>query len=151
MTPSNAGIETATRMGPEYAKLLPDSANVLDNVRGNLTDLFKAQPAGTGRHRTGYWRGHRRGLRRTRTIENSYLGETGGDPEESRAAVEIAGELTTEKATNPASDVAEAAADGARKEGLTMDERQCAGSHGRSFGQVLVALSTRPERVCRKA
>ena len=37
---SSAGIETATRMGSDYAKLLPDAANVLDNVRGNLSDLF---------------------------------------------------------------------------------------------------------------
>ena len=44
----NAGIETATRMGSEYAKLLPDSADVLDNMRGNLTDLFKAQPLALG-------------------------------------------------------------------------------------------------------
>ncbi len=35
-------------MGSDYAKLLQDSANVLDNVRGNLSDLFKAQPLALG-------------------------------------------------------------------------------------------------------
>ena len=40
----SASIETATRMGSKYRKRLPNPANVLDNVRGNLHDLGKAQP-----------------------------------------------------------------------------------------------------------
>ena len=44
----SAGIETATRMGSEYAKILPDSANLLNNMRGNLGELFKAQPLALG-------------------------------------------------------------------------------------------------------
>jgi methyl-accepting chemotaxis protein len=113
----NASIETATRMGSKYAKLLPDSANVLDNVRGNLTDLFKAQPLALGAIGLAIGAGIAAALPHT-DIENSYLGET-SEILKSRAA-EIAGEHV-DKATNLASDVVEAAADGARKEGLTMD------------------------------
>ena len=42
------GVETATRMASEYAKALPDSADVLRNVRGNLTDRVTAQPLALG-------------------------------------------------------------------------------------------------------
>ena len=56
-------------------------------------------------------------------LENSYLGET-SESLKSRAA-EIAGEQI-EKATTLASDVIEAAADGARKEGLTIEDAKAA-------------------------
>jgi len=71
----SAGIETATRMGSEYAKRLPDPANVLDNVRGNLTDLFKAQPLALGAIGLAIGAGIAAALPNT-DLENSYLGET---------------------------------------------------------------------------
>ena len=119
---SSAGIESATRMGSDYAKLLPDSVNVLDNVRGNLTDLFKAQPLALGAIGLAIGAGIAAALPHT-DIENSYLGET-SEVLRSRAA-EIAGEQV-DKATTLASDVVEAVADGARKEGLTMDDAKAA-------------------------
>jgi hypothetical protein len=118
----SAGIETATRFGSEYTKLLPNSAHVLDNVRGNLADLFKAQPLALGAIGLAIGAGIAAALPQT-DIENSYLGET-SESLKSRAA-EIAGEQV-EKATTLASDVVEAAADGARKEGLTMDGAKAA-------------------------
>jgi len=118
----NAGIETATRMGSEYAKLLPDSANVLDNMRGNLTDLFKAQPLALGAIGLAIGAGIAAALPNT-DLENSYLGET-SETLKSKAA-EIVGEQI-EKVTTVASDVVEAAADGARKEGLTIDGAKAA-------------------------
>ena len=117
-----AGIETATQMGSEYAKLLPESANVLENMRGNLTDLFKAQPLTLGAIGLAIGAGIAAALPST-DLENSYLGET-SETLKSKAA-EIAGEQI-EKATTLASDVVEAAADGARKEGLTMDGAKAA-------------------------
>ena len=99
----SAGIETATRMGSEYAKLLPDPANVLDNVRGNLTDLFKAQPLALGAIGLAIGAGIAAALPNT-DLENSYLGET-SETLKSKAA-EIAGEQI-EKAATLASDVVE--------------------------------------------
>jgi hypothetical protein len=119
---SNAGIETATRMGSGYAKLLPDSASVLDNVRGNLTDLFKAQPLALGAIGLAIGAGIAAALPNTH-IENAYLGET-SETLKSRAA-DIAGQQI-EKATKLTGDVVEATVDGARKEGLTMDDAKAA-------------------------
>lgn len=118
----SAGIESATRMGSDYARLLPDSADVLDNVRGNLSDLFKAQPLALGAIGLAIGAGIAAALPHT-DLENSYLGET-SESLKSRAA-EIAGEQI-EKATTLASDVIEAAADGARKEGLTIEDAKAA-------------------------
>jgi hypothetical protein len=118
----NAGIETATRMGSEYAKLLPDSASVLDNVRGNLTDLFKAQPLALGAIGLAIGAGIAAALPHT-DIENVYLGETSGTLK--NKAAEIAGEQI-EKATTIASDVVEAAVDSAQKEGLTPEGAKAA-------------------------
>jgi hypothetical protein len=119
---SSAGMETATRMGSEYAKLLPETANVLDNVRGNLTGLFKAQPMALGAIGLAIGAGIAAALPHT-DIENSYLGET-SETLRGRAAA-IAGEQI-EKATTLASDVVDAATDGARKEGLTIDAAKAA-------------------------
>ena len=109
-------------MGSDYARLLPDSADVLDNVRGNLSDLFKAQPLALGAIGLAIGAGIAAALPHT-DLENSYLGET-SESLKSRAA-EIAGEQI-EKATTLASDVIEAAADGARKEGLTIEDAKAA-------------------------
>ena len=119
---SSAGIETATRMGSDYARLLPDSADVLDNVRSNLSNLFKAQPLALGAIGLAIGAGIAAALPHT-DIENAYLGET-SDSLKSKAA-ELAGEQI-DKATTLASDVVEAAADGARKEGLTLDSAKAA-------------------------
>jgi hypothetical protein len=132
----NAGIETATRMGSEYARLLPDPTNVFDNVRGNLTDLFKAQPLALGAIGLAIGAGIAAALPNTE-LENSYLGET-SDTVRSKAAA-IAGEQI-DKAATVASDVVDAAKDGARKEGLTLDEAKTAmeGLSGK-FGRVVDA------------
>jgi hypothetical protein len=131
-----AGIETATRMGSKYTKLLPDSANVVDNVRENLTDLFKAQPLALGAIGLAIGAGIAAALPNT-NLENSYLGET-SDNVRSKA-VAIAGEQMDTVAT-VASDVVDAAKDGARKEGLSLDDAKAAmdGLSGK-FGRVVDA------------
>jgi hypothetical protein len=118
----SAGIETATRMGSEYAKRLPDPANVLDNVRGNLTDLFKAQPLALGAIGLAIGAGIAAALPNT-DLENSYLGET-SETVKSKAAA-ITGQQI-DKAATVASDAVDAAKDGARKEGLTLDDAKAA-------------------------
>ncbi|MET3839071.1 hypothetical protein [Bradyrhizobium sp. OAE829] len=111
------GVETATRMASEYAKALPDSADVLRNVRGNLTDLFKAQPLALGALGLAIGAGIAAALPNT-DIEKSYLGET-SETLKSKAA-EIAGEQI-EKVAAVAATVVETAADEARRQGLTID------------------------------
>jgi hypothetical protein len=116
------GIETATRMASEYAKSLPDSADVFGNVRGNLADMFKAQPLALGAIGLAIGAGIAAALPAT-DIENSYLGET-SETLKSKAA-EIAGDQI-EKAASLAIDVVETVAEEARKEGLTMDGAKAA-------------------------
>ena len=90
------GIETATRMASEYAKALPDSADVLGTVRGNLSDLFKAQPLALGAIGLAIGAGIAAALPNTE-IEKSYLGET-SETLKSKAA-EIAGQQIEKVAT----------------------------------------------------
>lgn len=116
------GIETATRMASEYAKALPDSADVLGTVRGNLTDLFKAQPLALGAIGLAIGAGIAAALPNTE-IEKSYLGET-SDTLKSRAA-EIAGQQI-DKAATVAATVVETASDEARRQGLTIDDAKAA-------------------------
>ncbi|MBR1224250.1 MULTISPECIES: hypothetical protein [unclassified Bradyrhizobium] len=116
------GIETATRMASEYAKALPDSADVLGTVRGNLADLFKAQPLALGAIGLAIGAGIAAALPNT-DIEKSYLGET-SETLKSKAA-EIAGQQI-EKAATVAATVVETAADEARRQGLTIDNAKAA-------------------------
>jgi hypothetical protein len=109
-------------MASEYAKALPDSADVFGNVRDNLTDLFKAQPLALGAIGLAIGAGIAAALPATE-MENSYLGEA-SETLKSRAA-EIAGDQI-EKASSLATDVVETVAEEARKEGLTMDGAKAA-------------------------
>lgn len=132
----SAGVETATRMGSQYAKILPDSANLLDDMRGNLAGLFNAQPLALGAIGLAIGAGIAAALPNT-ALENSYLGET-SETLKSKA-VEIAGEQY-DKAATLASDVVDAATDGARKEGLTMEGAKAAMNDlSGKFGRVVDA------------
>jgi hypothetical protein len=139
------GIETATRLASEYAKALPDSADVVGNVRGNLADLFKAQPLALGAIGLAIGAGIAAALPNT-DIEKSYLGET-SETLKSKAA-EIAGEQI-EKAATVAATVVETAADEARKQGLTIDGAKAAMDDlSGKFGRVVDAAGkTVSERV----
>ena len=116
------GIETATRMASEYAKALPDAADVLGTVRGNLADLFKAQPLALGAIGLAIGAGIAAALPST-DIENSYLGET-SETLKSKAT-EIAGKQI-DKAATVAATVVETAAEEARRQGLTIDDARAA-------------------------
>jgi hypothetical protein len=116
------GIETATRMASEYAKALPDAADVLGTVRGNLTDLFKAQPLALGAIGLAIGAGIAAAFPST-DIENSYLGET-SETLKSKAT-EIAGQQI-DKAATVAATVVETAAEEARRQGLTIDDARAA-------------------------
>jgi hypothetical protein len=106
----------------EYAKLLPDSTNVLDNVRSNLSDLFKGQPLALGAIGLAIGAGIAAALPNTE-LENSYLGDTSESLK--KKAADIADEQI-EKAGMLATDVVEATTGEARKEGLTLDGARAA-------------------------
>lgn len=118
----NAGIESASRMGSEYASLVPDSANVLDAVRSNLTDLFKAQPLALGAIGLAIGAGIAAALPITEA-ENSCLGETSESLRRQAAGL---ADQQIGKATTLATNVVEAAVDSARAEGLTIDGAKAA-------------------------
>lgn len=118
----SAGIESANRMGSEYTKLLPDSANVLDNVRANLSDLFKAQPLALGAIGLAIGVGIAAALPTTE-FENSYLGDTSESLKSKAAAI---ADDQIDKASTLATKLVEAATGEARKEGLTLDGARAA-------------------------
>jgi hypothetical protein len=115
-------IETVSRLASEYTEKLPDSADLLGNVRENLGDLFKAQPLALGAIGLAIGAGIAAALPNTE-IENAYLGET-SDTLKSKAA-EIAGNQM-EAASTLAMDVVENATEEARKQGLTLDGAKAA-------------------------
>ena len=91
-------------------------------MRGNLTDLFKAQPLALGAIGLAIGAGIAAALPNT-DIEKSYLGET-SETLKSKAA-EIAGQQI-DKAATVATTVAETVADEARRQGLTIDSAKAA-------------------------
>jgi hypothetical protein len=116
------GIDIATRAVSEYAKALPDAADVVGNVRGNLADLFKAQPLALGAIGLAIGAGIAAALPNT-DVENAYLGET-SETLKNKAA-EIAGEQI-DKVSTRAAEVVETAAEEARKQGLTIEGAKAA-------------------------
>jgi len=83
------------------SKLVPISANFLHNVRGNLADLFDAQPLALGAVGLAIGAGIAASLPQT-DLENSYLGETSEVVR--NTATETAGEQV-ERAVTLASDL----------------------------------------------
>ena len=118
----SGGIQTATRSASEYVKALPEPADVVGNIRGNLADLFEAQPLALGAVGLAIGAGIAAALPNT-DWENSYLGETSQTLKDK--AAEVAGEQI-EKVSTRAAEVAEVAAKEARKQGLTVEGAKAA-------------------------
>jgi uncharacterized phage infection (PIP) family protein YhgE len=101
----------------EYARSIPDGSEIIDNVRSNLTEVFRRQPLALGAVGLAIGAGIAAALPSTRT-EAEYLGET------SDSLKEKAQEFAAEQATR-AGKVAEralgAATEEARSQGLTME------------------------------
>ena len=91
-------------------------------ARENLTELFRAQPLALGAIGLGIGAGIAAALPGT-DVENSYLGEV-SETIKSKTA-EIAGQQV-DKAATLATDAMEAAAEEARKQGLTIDGARAA-------------------------
>jgi hypothetical protein len=115
------GASTIDNVG-DYGRALTQPAVVLDSARDGLTELFRAQPLALGAIGLAIGAGIAAALPKT-DVENAYLGEASQTIK--TQAAEITGQQV-EKATALASDVVEAAAAEARKQGLTPDDAKAA-------------------------
>jgi hypothetical protein len=107
-----------TRTAADYADDLPERAsNLFDDVRGGMSDLFQSQPLAIGAVGLAIGAAIAASFPTTET-EADYLGET-SDFVKCKASA-IAGEQV-ERATEVGKKVAEAVADEARRQGLTVD------------------------------
>lgn len=106
----------------EYRRAIPDPGAAFDTVKGNLAELFRAQPLALGAIGLAIGAGIAAALPKS-DIEDSFLGEASETVK--AQASEIAGQQV-EKATTIANDVIDAASAEARKQGLTLDDAKAA-------------------------
>jgi hypothetical protein len=126
------GDKSADAVGQvaEYSRTLPDPGELIDTARDNLTELFRAQPLALGVIGLAIGAGIAVALPNT-DVEDAYLGEA-SEAVRSKTA-ELAGHHV-QNATTLASNVMEAAAEEARRQGLTSEEAKAAA--GRVAGKV---------------
>jgi hypothetical protein len=121
----------------EYVTSIPGtSAEIFDNVRSNLSDVFRAQPLALGAIGLAIGAGIAAALPATE-LEGNYLGET-SDTLKAKAS-EFAAEQAN-NATEVAENVMEAVTDEARKQGLTLEgAKAAAGDISAKVGRVVDA------------
>jgi hypothetical protein len=106
----------------EFSRTMPDPGELVDTARDNLTELFRAQPLALGVIGLAIGAGIAAALPNT-DVEDSYLGEA-SDTVRSKTA-ELAGHQV-DNATKLASNVFDAAAEEARRQGLTLEDAKAA-------------------------
>jgi len=107
-----------SRAAADYTEEWPDrTGSLLDDVRGNISELFRSQPLAIGAVGLAIGAAIAASFPVTET-ETEYLGETSDFVKDK--ASEIAGEQV-QRATEVGKKVAEAVADEARQQGLTGD------------------------------
>jgi len=122
---ASAAFDTAARFGrhnvdvaSDYTRSFPGSGvEMLDTVRSNLNDLFRAQPLALGAIGLAIGAGIAAALPPSE-VEAAYLGET-SDTVKAKAA-EFAAEQK-DRATTVAENVMEAVAEETRRQGLTVE------------------------------
>jgi hypothetical protein len=125
----------------EFSQTMPSPADVFETTRNNLTELFRTQPLALGAIGLAIGAGIAAALPSTE-VENSYLGEA-SETIRSKTA-EIAGQQV-DKATTLATHVIDAAAEEARKQGLTTEgAKAVAGDLANRVGRVVDAARTGP-------
>jgi hypothetical protein len=131
----------AVNQAAESAQTMPNPADVFETARDNLTELFRAQPLALGAIGLAIGAGIAAALPSTE-VENAYLGEA-SETVRSKTA-EIAGQQV-DKATTLATHVVDAAAEEARKQGLTNEgAKTVAGDLANRVGRVVDAARTGP-------
>jgi hypothetical protein len=131
----------AVNQAAESAQTMPNPADVFETARDNLTELFRAQPLALGAIGLAIGAGIAAALPSTE-VENAYLGEA-SETVRSKTA-EIAGQQV-DKATTLATHVIDAAAEEARKQGLTTEgAKAVADDLANRVGRVVDAARTGP-------
>jgi len=139
-----------SRMGQDYADTASEYFNsmpgagmdMVDTVRSNLSEVFRAQPLALGAIGLAIGAGIAAALPPS-DVEAEYLGET-SDAIKQKAS-EFATEQTT-RATAVAESVITAVADEASKQGLTLeDAKSAAGEISAKVGRVVDAATKRPQ------
>ena len=126
----SAGVlESANRVGRDYADTaseyvnsMPGAGEVLETVRSNLADVFRAQPLALGAIGLAIGAGIAAALPPSE-LETTYLGET-SDTVKAKAA-DFAAEQTS-RATTVAESVLGAVTEEARRQGLTVEDAKSA-------------------------
>jgi hypothetical protein len=131
----------AVNQAAESAQTMPNPADVFETARNNLTELFRAQPLALGAIGLAIGAGIAAALP-SAEVENAYLGEA-SETVRSKTA-EIAGQQV-DKATTLATHVIDAAAEEARKQGLTTEgAKAVADDLANRVGRVVDAARTGP-------
>ena len=126
----------AVSQAADFARSLPNSANVFETARDNLTELFKAQPLALGAIGLAIGAGIAATIPGTE-VENAHLGEA-SETLKSKTA-EIAGQQM-DKATTLATQVMDVASEEARKQGLTTEGvKAAAADFANRIGRVVEA------------
>jgi hypothetical protein len=129
----------AVSQAAEFARTIPNPADVFEAARDNLTELFKAQPLALGAIGLAIGAGIAVATPGTE-VENAYLGEASETVRNKTA--EIAGQQV-DKATTLATQVIDVAAEEARKQGLTAEGvKATAGDLANRVGRVVEAAQT---------
>jgi hypothetical protein len=129
----------AVSQAAELARTMQNPADVFEAARDSLTELFKAQPLALGAIGLAIGAGIAAAIPGTE-VENAYLGEA-SETLRSKTA-EIAGEQV-DKATTLATQMIDAAAEEARKQGLTTEGvKAAAGDLANRVGRVVESAQT---------
>ena len=128
-TEARALLDSANRIGRDYADTaseyvnsMPGAGEVLETVRSNLADVFRAQPLALGAIGLAIGAGIAAALPPSE-LEAAYLGET-SDNVKAKAA-DFAAEQTS-RATTVAEGVLSAVTEEARRQGLTVEDAKSA-------------------------
>jgi hypothetical protein len=119
---AGSSFEALRERGADAARAMSDPGEIFENSRDNLTELFRTQPLALGVIGLAIGAGMAAALPNTE-VENTYLGEASKTVRSKTA--ELAGQQV-ETAKTLATNVVDAAAEEARKQGLTLEGAQAA-------------------------
>jgi hypothetical protein len=129
----------AASQAAEFARSVPNPADIFETARDNLTELFSAQPLALGAIGLAIGAGIAAALPASE-VENAYLGEASETVRSKTAG--IVGQQV-DKAATLATHVIDSAAEEARKQGLTVEgAKAAAGDLASRVGRVAKAAQT---------
>jgi hypothetical protein len=119
---AGSSFDALRARGADAARAMPDPGEIFEATRDNLTELFRTQPLALGVIGLAIGAGIAAALPNTE-VEDTYLGEA-SETVRSKTAELAAQQVETAKTL--ATNVVDAAAEEARKQGLTLEGAQAA-------------------------